>query len=74
MSRKTPARFDDASEEFYIHVSDMQAGDRVILEGHVFVMRQNGSLYISYDLIDYVNCTNPHCGLWEEISRGPLYE
>lgn len=63
MSRKTPATFDVASEEFYEHVLDMSIGDRVRLEGHVFIKREDGSLRYSTDTIDYMSCSTPACSL-----------
>lgn len=59
MSRKTFARFNEATEDFYLHVADMKVGDRVMLEGHMFRKRSNGSLQLSNDLADY--CINPSC-------------
>lgn len=65
MSRKTYARFDEASEDFYLHVTDLEVGDRVMLEGHMYLKRHDGSLQLSTDLADY--CTNPSCTAWELV-------
>lgn len=63
MSRKTPASFEVASEEFYAHVVHMAVGDRVRLEGRVFTKREDGSLRFSTDMIDYMSCSTPSCSL-----------
>lgn len=61
MSRKTPQIFEFASEAFYLHLCEMEPGDSVVLERHVFRKRENGSLYLSNHLADYVCCIHPDC-------------
>lgn len=62
MATTNRASFDEASEEFYLHIIDMDCGQEVYLEGRRFVKGSDGGLHLHtiqlpLDTFDFANAS-----------------